>query len=163
MISSTDALFLNEIMKIYSFSNLIVRGFPTLQELCHPYIYGGVKVIINVSGSEYSDSILKEIESKGIRWYHFPLEEEEVPDMGMENILSAVKQLMKADEAGEKVALHCMYGNNRSRTVAEAFHFKKMGFELEDEYKGYRNHLEYNCTKGYLPPLSEVEKLITEL
>ena len=149
-------------MKIYSFSNLIVRGFPTVQELNHPYIYGGVKVIINVSEHDYPDSILKEIECKEIRWYHFPLEEE-VPDMGIGNILAAVKELMKADEAGDKVVLHCSYGNNRSRTVAEAFHFKKMGFELEDEYKGYRNHLEYNCANGYLPPITEVERLISEL
>ena len=83
--------------------------------------------------------------------------------MGLENILATVRELMKADTTGEKVILHCAFGNNRSRTVAEAFHFKKMGFELEDEYKGYKNHLEYNCGEGHLPPISEVERLISEL
>ena len=90
---------------------------------------------------------------------HFPLVEEG-PDMGLENILAAVRELMKADAAGEKVILHCSFGNNRSRTVAEAFHFKKMGFQLEDEYKGYPNHLAYNCGEGHLPPLSEIEQLL---
>lgn len=52
----------------------------------------------------------------------------EGPDMGLENILAAVRELMKADAAGEKVTMHCSFGNNRSRTVAGAFHFKKMGF-----------------------------------
>ena len=149
-------------MKTYSFSNLFVRGFPTLLELNHPYIYGGVQVIINVSGHEYPKDILETIEAKGIRWYHFPLEEE-VADMGVENIIAAVRELIKADTSHEKVVLHCSYGNNRSRTVAEAFHFTKMGFQLEDEYKGYPNHLAYNCGEGYLPPLDKIESVLLSL
>lgn len=146
-------------MKTYTFAKLSVRGFPTILELNHPYIYGDVQVIINVSGHDYPEDVLSVIKSKNIRWYHFPLEEE-VPDMGLKNILAAVDVLMKADAAGEKVVLHCSFGNNRSRTVAEAFHFKKMGFQFEDEYKGYPNHLAYNCGEGHLPPLSEIEALL---
>ena len=85
------------------------------------------------------------------------------PDMGLENILAAVRELMKADAAGEKVILHCSFGNNRSRTVAEAFHFKRMGFQLEDEYKGYSNHLAYTCGEGHLPPLEEMERILSEV
>ena len=146
-------------MKNYSFSNLIVRPFPTTADLNNPWIFGGVQVLINVSGHEYTKDLLKVIEAKGIRWYFFPLKEE-VTDMGLENILSAVRELVKADAAGEKVILHCSCGNNRSRTVAEAFHFKKMGYHLEDEYKGYPNHLAYNCGEGHLPRLSEIEELL---
>lgn len=146
-------------MKNYSFSNLIVRPFPTMADLNNPWIFGGVQVLINVSGHEYTKDLLKVIEAKGIRWYHFPLKEE-VTDMGLENILSAVRELVKADAAGEKVILHCSCGNNRSRTVAEAFHFKKMGYHLEDEYKGYPNHLAYNCGEGHLPRLPEIEELL---
>ena len=146
-------------MKNYSFSNLTVRSFPTIADLNNPWIFGGVRVIINVSDWIYPEQILKAIEAKGIHWYHFPLVEED-PDMGLENILAAVRELMKADAADEKVILHCSFGNNRSRTVAEAFHFKKMGFQLEDEYKGYPNHLAYNCGEGHLPTLEEVERLI---
>ena len=146
-------------MKYYSFANLIVRPFPTMADLINPWIFGGVQVLINVSGHEYTKDLLKVIEAKGIRWYFFPLKEE-VTDMGLENILSAVRELVKADAAGEKVILHCSCGNNRSRTVAEAFHFKKMGYHLEDEYKGYPNHLAYNCGEGHLPRLSEIEELL---
>lgn len=149
-------------MKIYSFANLTVRNFPTIPELNHPYIYGGVQLIVNVSGHEYPKEILKIIQDKGIEWYHFPLEED-VPDMGMANILAAVKVLEKADIDGKKVVLHCQFGNNRSRTVAEAFHFRKMGFHLDDEYKGYSNHLIYNCESGHLPELSTVEELLRDL
>ena len=149
-------------MKNYSFSNLTVRPFPTISDLNNPWIFGGVQVLINVSGHEYPKDVIKAIEAKGIRWYHFPLVEEG-PDMGLENILAAVRKLMKADAAGEKVILHCSFGNNRSRTVAEAFHFKKMEFQLEDEYKGYSNHLAYNCGEGHLPKLEDMEQLIMNL
>ena len=83
--------------------------------------------------------------------------------MGLENILAAVRELMKADATGEKVILHCSFGNNRSRTVAEAFHFKKMGFQLEDEYKGYLNHLAYNCGEGHLPPMAKMKATLLSL
>lgn len=51
-------------MKIYSFAELVVRCFPTVQELDNPYIYGDVQVIINVSGHEYPEDILSIIESR---------------------------------------------------------------------------------------------------
>lgn len=148
-------------MRNYSFSKLTVRGFPTILELNHPYIYGGVQVMINVSEKEYPKEILDIIETRGIRWYHFPLKEN-TPDIGIQNILAAVRELMIADANQEKTVLHCAYGNNRSRTVAECFHYKKMGFQLVDEYKGYPNHLAYNCGEGYLPPIGEVEKILME-
>ena len=58
-------------MKNYSFSNLAVRPFPTIADLNNPWIFGGVQVLINVSGHEYHEEVLKAIESKGIRWYIF--------------------------------------------------------------------------------------------
>ena len=57
----------------------------------------------------------------------------------------------------------CDFGVNRSRTVIEAFHYAKMGFHFEDEYKGYANHLIYNCAAGHLPELSEVEHELKRL
>ena len=46
-----------------------------------------------------------------------------------------------------------------SRGVCTCFKYamEKMGFHLEDEYKGCLNHLIYNCEAGHLPPLSDVE------
>lgn len=48
-------------------------------------------------------------------------------------------------------------GNHRSRLVVEAFHYVKTGTHFADEYKGYENHLIYDCCSGYLLPLEEVE------
>lgn len=149
-------------MKNYSFSILAVRPFPTIADLNNPWIFGCIHVIINVSDHEYPKDILKAIEAKGIRWFHFPLVEEG-PDMGLENILAAVLELMKADATGEKAILHCSSGNNRSKTVAEAFHFKKMGFQLEDDYRGYLNHLAYNCGEGHLPPMDKMKATLLSL
>lgn len=98
----------------------------------------------------------------GIQAYHFPLVETG-NDMGLENILKAVRVLEKADADGAPAVVHCGFGNNRSRVVVECYHYRKLGFQLEDGYKGAFNHLAYNCSAGLLPPLPEVESLIRSL
>ena len=118
-----------------------------------------VKVIINVSGHEYPKEIASVLTSRGIKMYSFPLVEDG-PDMGLENILSAIRILKDTDAAGEKVVLHCTCGNNRSRSVAEAFYYAKTGELFEDEYKGYQNHLVYNCETGHLPDLAIMHELL---
>jgi len=144
-------------MKSYSFSKLVVRSFPTVCDINNPYIFtSDVRVIVNVSEHPYTSEIASLLEARGIRTYFFPLVEEG-PDMGLENLLSAVRVLTKEDGEGNKVILHCMGGNNRSRTVAEAFCFHKTGEHFEDEYKGYFNHLLYNSANGHLPCREELE------
>jgi len=148
-------------MKSYSFANLTVRGFPTELDMNNPWIYGSVQVMVNVCEHEYPPEILKIIRERGIECYNFPLQED-VPDMGLENILKAVDILDAVDKEGKKILLHCSFGNNRSRTVAECFHFMRTGVQLEDEYKGYLNHLVFNCENGHLPALTEVEDLLSK-
>lgn len=150
-------------MKDYPFAKLVVRGFPTMNDLRNPYIFTkDIKVVINVSEHKYPKEVSDEFTSRGIRYCHFPLVEEG-PDMGLENILAAIEELAAADKAGEKVLLHCMCGNNRSRTVAEAFYFVKCGSQFEDEYKDYRNHIIYNCVNGHLPQIQEMESILSKL
>ena len=150
-------------MKNYQFAKLVVRGFPTIQEIKNPYIYtSDVRVVINVSEHAYPKEIIAEFESRGIRMFHYPLVEEG-PDMGIDNILQAVKTLWEADAAGEKVILHCTCGNNRSRTVAEAFYFAKAKSQFEDEYKGFPNHLIFNCESGHLPSIGEIEQTLSSM
>ena len=72
--------------------------------------------------------------------------------MDVNAILQAVAKLAEYDKDGTPIIVHCMGGNNRSRTVVEAFYFAKLGTHLEDEYKGYPNHLLFNCGEGFLPP-----------
>ena len=83
--------------------------------------------------------------------------------MDVNAILQAVAKLAEYDKDGTPIIVHCMGGNNRSRTVVEAYHFAKTGTHLEDMYRGYMNHLPYNCENGYLPPLKEMEQLLSSL
>lgn len=52
---------------------------------------------------------------------------------------------------------------HRSRLVVEAYFFAKFGKHLFDEYKGYYNHLIYDCSLGFLRPLNEVETILARL
>jgi len=131
-----------------------------MAELRNPYIFGGVKVLINVSTKKYPIRFRWELRRMGIKWYHFPMEE--IPDMGVDSLLKAVKVLEDSDRSGEKVILHCMCGNNRSRTVAEAYHFRKYGTHQDDEYRNEPNHLLYNCRAGNLPDESTTANLLLQ-
>ena len=149
-------------MKTYVFARIQARPFPTAAELKNPYIYGHIRYVLNVSDVEYPEEIGKEMNELGIQTYHLPLVETG-KDMGLENILKAVRILEKADAEKAPVIVHCGFGNNRSRVVVECFHFRKMGFQLEDEYKGALNHLVYNCEIGLLPAIEDVERMIKEI
>lgn len=149
-------------MKTYDFARIQARPFPTVAELKNPYIYGYVRYVLNVSDVEYPEEIGNGMYELGIQTYHFPLVETGT-DMGLENILKAVRILEKADVEEAPVIVHCGLGNNRSRVVVECFHFRKRGFQLEDEYKGALNHLAYNCGIGLLPAVDDVERMLKEI
>ena len=116
---------------------------------------------MNVS-QKYKAEIVDAIKQKGIEYFHFPLDEE-VPDIGWENIKKAVKTLMHYDNTDKHILVHCDGGNHRSRLVVEAFHYAKLGTHFIDEYKGYDNHLIYDCKSGYLLPLDEVEEALKNI
>lgn len=146
-------------MKTYSFAKLQARWFPKMEEIQHPFIYGHVKYVVNVSEQSYSPVMHEAFDEKGIKTFHFPLSETD-SDMGLENIFRAVAILEKADKECAPAVVHCVGGDNRSRVVCECFHFKKTGYQLEDEYKGYTNHLIYNIAEKHLPPIEIIsEKL----
>ena len=144
-------------MKKYDFANITVRPYPNLCDVNNKWIFTpDIKVVINVS-QKYKTEIVEAIKQKGIEYFHFPLDEE-VPDIGWENIIKAVETLMQYEVAKTHILVHCDGGNHRSRLVVEAFHYAKFGCHLLDEYKGYDNHLIYDCRSGFLPPLEEVEE-----
>ena len=149
-------------MKTYDFAKIQARPFPTAAELKNPYIYGHVRYVLNVSDVKYPEEIEKRMNEMGIQTYYLPLVETGT-DMGLENILKAVRIMEEADAENAPVIVHCGFGNNRSRVVVECFHYHKFGLQLEDRYKGAFNHLVYNCEAGLLPPLEEVESLIRAL
>lgn len=137
-------------MKSYQFAKVAVMGFPTKSDIENRFIFGDVAHLINVSGHEYPKDIQTALQEHGISVYYLPLVEEG-PDMGFENILKAVDILKNADRNNEKAIVHCTCGNNRSRTVVEAFYYSQTGEHLRDEYKGELNHIIYNSANGHLP------------
>ena len=143
-------------MKAYKFANITVRPYPNMCDVNNKWIFTPeIGVVVNVS-QKYKAEIVDAIKQKGIEYFHFPLDEE-VPDIGWENIKKAVKTLMHYDNTDKHILVHCDGGNHRSRLVVEAFHYAKLGTHFIDEYKGYDNHLIYDCSSGYLLPLEEVE------
>lgn len=149
-------------MKLYKFAPISARCFPTIADLNNPWIFPkDVAVVISVS-QYYDVRIADEIEKRGMDYYHFPLYEE-VDDIGWDNIKQAVTLLLKYDEENKRMVVHCDFGQHRSRLVIEAFHFAKFGNHLLDDYKGFDNHLIYDCFSCHLPALDIVEEELFQL
>ena len=143
-------------MKSYSFAKVSARGMVTEADYNNKYIFtDDLKCIINVSEIHRVDRP-RFIRERAIPVHNLPLTESGC-DMGFRNLLMAVKYLLLTDNFGDRSLVCCDFGVNRSRTVIEAFHYAKMGYHFEDEYKGSFNHLVYNCEAGLLPPLPDVE------
>ena len=146
-------------MQTYSFAKITVRPFLKLSDVNNPYIFGETLFFFRY-GDHREPEVIDLIHSKGGTFDWFPMEEQ---PMDVNAILQAVAKLAEYDKDGTPIIVHCMGGNNRSRTVVEAYHFAKTGTHLEDEYKGYPNHLLYNCREGFLPPIKEMEQLLTDI
>ena len=142
----------------YDFANITVRPFLKLSDVNNPYIFGETKHVINMC--DYREpEVIEAIKAKGATYDWFPTEEQ---PMDLNMVLQAVAKLGIYAGDGSPIIVHCMGGNNRSRTVVEAYYFAKYGTHYEDEYKGFQNHLIYNCERGFLPALSEMEQLLKQ-
>ena len=140
-------------MKKYDFANITVRPYPNMCDVNNKWIFTpDIKVVLNVS-QKYRTDIVEAIKQKGIEYFHYPLDEE-VPDIGWENVKRAVRTIARFDFANAHVLVHCDGGQHRSRLVIEAFHYAKLGTHLKDDYKGYANHLIYDCSMVANNPLS---------
>lgn len=144
-------------MKTYSFAPISAREYPTLNLLDNPHIWGGVGFSLNVSEKPYPPEIVEKMKQKRIEWYHIPVSETDFTRSWSGPLYYGIRELADAYSAGKKIVVHCDFGNNRSRTFIEAFHFFLTGKELLDEYMGEINHLAYNCRIGHLGPLEEEE------
>ena len=149
-------------MKLYQFSKISARCFPNMTDLNNPWIFPkDVAVVVNVS-QRFDAAIADELVKRGAEYYHFPLDEE-VDDIGLENIVKAVDVLLRSDAQDKRMVVHCDYGQHRSRLVVEAFHYAKFGEHFMDGYKGYDNHLIYNCCTEHLPSIEKVEGVLSTL
>lgn len=143
-------------MKKYEFANITVRSFPTISDLSNPYIFGGIKSVINVSEKE-DIRLVEYYKAHSITYHHMPIKEC-VPDMGWSNILKCVEIIIDNVKKNHPTIVHCIGGNNRSPLVVECAFYALYGQHLIDEYKGAINHLLYNVGQGYLPlTLQEIE------
>ena len=143
-------------MRFYPFAKIAARCFPTMADLNNPWIFPKeVALVINVS-KYFDPKIAKAIEDKHIEYLHFPLDEE-VADIGWNNIKEAVKHLLRYDKEDKRMIVHCDFGQHRSRLVIEAFYYAKYGEHFIDKYKGFDNHLIYDCQTKHLPELAIVE------
>ena len=76
-------------MKNYSFAQVKTRTFPTISDVKHPYIFGNIRSVINVSEKEDAD--IKALYSQLGIAYHFYPTKEECSDMNWDNIKAAAK------------------------------------------------------------------------
>ena len=136
-------------MKRYRFAKIIVSPFPTSGDVVNPYIFGGIRTVVNVAEKE-SDEMKKLYRSNGMEYHHFPLNEES-RDMGWNNIKNAVNLILEKIKTDHPVLIHCMGGNNRSRLVAECVYYCIFDSDYPDDYKGEFNHLIYNIKHNHLP------------
>lgn len=147
-------------MKTYQFAPISAREFPTLHLLDNPYIWGGVGFALNVSEKPYPPEIERAMKEKGIQWVHIPVSETDFSESWLQPLIRGVNYLNDSYNKGMKMVVHCDFGNNRSRTFIEAFHYFLTGEELPDEYKGEMNHLAYNCKIGHLEEIAKVEEAL---
>ena len=112
---------------------------------------------MNVSERPDPPDIVKAMKEKDIAWEHIPVSETDFSVSWLQPLIRGVLRLNDAYENGLKMVVHCDFGNNRSRTFIEAFHFFLTGEEFPDEYKGEMNHLAYNCKIGHFGSLKDVE------
>lgn len=149
-------------MRKYDFANITARPFPTVSDVSNPYIFGGIKSVINVSEKE--DVRLSDYyKAHSITYHHLPIKEG-VSNMGWSNILKCAKIIIDNVRNDIPTIVHCVGGNNRSRLVVECAFFALYGSHLTDEYNGAINHLQYNVEQGYLPlTLQEIESELKSL
>ena len=129
-------------MKNYSFAQVKTRTFPTVSDVKHPYIFGNIRSVINVSEKEDAD--IKALYSQLGIDYHFYPTKEECSDMNWDNIKAATSVLVKNIKNEIPTIVHCIGGNNRSPMIVECAYYSLFGEHYADEYKNQLNHLIYN-------------------
>lgn len=148
-------------MKTYHFAPISAREYPTVKILDHPYIWGGVRLCLNVSEKPYSPELMAAMREHGISWIGCSVSENEGEDW-FEALKMGLQAMLQAYMSGMKMVVHCDFGNNRSRTFVEALYYVLKGEQFLDAYKGEINHLVYNCKQGHLPPVETLEKQLDD-
>ena len=142
-------------------NKLIVGAFPYLNNtFFEPSDYD---YVINMSDEYYIEYQMSLI-SNNIKSFWFPMNECR-KDIGLNSIYGAMVILYFAEKTNSRVYLHCHAGVNRSQTIKDCYCFMRTGSHNKTDisHTGYVTKLHANCFRGYLPPLAEIEKFLTEL
>ena len=143
-------------------NNLILGEFPTEKDINEKY--KDVKVIINVSDEFYLGNSEFETNS-GILNYYFPLGETS-KDIGLSSIYGALHVLHRVYTHNPewKVLIHCQAGYNRSPLIKAAFYYMMLDEHLpeivENGLINKPNKLLYNCERGHLPKIEDMQSFL---
>lgn len=139
--------------------NLVVGAFPIMNN--PQFDPKEWDYCINVSDEHYFN-IEEIINEKGCKTYWFPMNECR-KDNGVNSIYGAMIILYYAEQNNKRVYLHCHAGIHRSQLVRCCYYFLRTGHQLDNNWSSFINQLLADCTRGYLPPKSEMEDLLSHL
>lgn len=117
--------------------------------------------IVNVS-DEFYPQIEATFLNASWKTHWFPMNEKK-RDMGLNSIYGAMVILRHAEAKNESVYLHCHSGRNRSRIIQACYHYLRTGTHLQDGNEKYINRLHRASTRGYLPPMAEMEEFLRNI
>jgi len=132
--------------------NLTVGGFPHTVNKKFDYI--DYDIVINVS-DEWLPCNYPNV-------YWFPMNECK-KDIGLNSIYGAMVILRYAERSNLTAYLHCHAGVNRSNIVACSYYYMRTGKHLDTIVNERDNMLLKACSRGYLPPIVEMEKFLSVL
>ena len=118
------------------------------------------EIIINVSDEYNFDAIKLLALQKKEFW--FPLNEAK-RDIGLNSIYASMIVLYNAEMYNMNVYLHCHAGANRSPLVQACYYFMRTGSDFKTYDCGFVNRMYANCSRGYLPPITELKSFLTLL
>lgn len=139
-------------------TKLTVGTFPVLvnQEFIPDYKY-----VINMS-DEFYPLVENSILFGGGKTFWFPMNERK-RDIGLNSIYGAMVILHQAEKENASVYLHCHSGRNRSQLTKACYYYLRTGEQLQQGNEKYINRLHRASTRGYLPPMSEMEEFLRNI
>lgn len=147
-------------------NKLTVGAFPILvnKDFVTEYNY-----VINVSDEFYA-LVHNSILYGKCKTFWFPMNEKK-RDIGLNSIYGAMIILLQAEKENASVYLHCHSGRNRSRLVKACYYYMRTGEQISDPSKDkegkedekYLNRLHRASTRGYIPPMTEMEEFLRNI
>lgn len=140
---------------------LTVGAFPCIVNKEFDIEDGKYDYIINMS-DEFHPSIDKKMRESWSKVHWFPMNERR-RDIGLNSIYGAMLIMYQAEITNASVYLHCHSGRNRSQLTKACYFFIRTGTQLQDGNEKYINRLQRASSRGYLPPIAEMEEFLKNI